>query len=472
MDRRLVDIRHPDCKTKIYPKKLPKASVIIIFCNEAPSGLLRTVHSVVNRSPPEYLHEVVLVDDNSDRPELQEPLEKNISTSWPDGIVKLVRSPKRLGLIRAKILGAKESTGEVLVFLDAHCEANDYWLEPILARIQEKPNVVLCPAVDLIDDKNMEYSRNGGISVGGFTWSLHFTWRSVPEKEKKIRKSDADPVRSPTMAGGLLAVGRDFFFHIGAYDPGMFTWGGENLELSFRTWMCGGELEFLPCSRVGHIFRAAHPYKFDHSDSHGYNSKRLAEVWMDEYKRLFYNHRSDLRNSDAGNFTDRIELRKKLNCKSFKWYLDNVFPEQFIIDENSQAYGMVRLFSVRNPESNLCLDTLSRNHKVDPYIGVFPCSGGLSHNQMFALSQINELRMEEVCADVVGERGARVKLMDCHELRGNQLWNYNRDTKQLKHASGWCLDVGGMKMNDNIKLNDCSAAGSQKWEFEHVLKFI
>jgi polypeptide N-acetylgalactosaminyltransferase 5 len=41
-------------------------------------------------------------------------------------------------------------------------------------------------------------------------------------------------LRTPTMAGGLFSIDREYFELIGKYDEGMEIWGGENLELSFR----------------------------------------------------------------------------------------------------------------------------------------------------------------------------------------------------------------------------------------------
>ncbi|XP_050446110.1 polypeptide N-acetylgalactosaminyltransferase 1-like [Cataglyphis hispanica] len=469
LTRKLPDIRNPLCMNLTYDRLLPSASVIIIFYNEPWSVLLRTVHSVLKDSPPHLLKEIILVDDHSEEEELQGQLNYYISTRLP-AKVKLLRLSYRQGLIRARLHGARNAKGDVLVFLDAHCEVIKDWLQPLLQRIKDNKNAVLMPIIDNISEETLEYFHDNEASffqVGGFTWSGHFTWINIQKHEIESRSSPISPTRSPTMAGGLFAINRKYFWEIGSYDDKMDGWGGENLEMSFRIWQCGGTLEIIPCSRVGHIFRNFHPYKFPNDkDTHGINTARLAFVWMDGYKRLFLLHRSEFKDNPKlfGDISERLELRKRLKCKSFKWYLDNIYPEKFIPDENVVAYGRVRLRS-----KQLCLDNLQHEEDKPYNLGLYSCHTKLYPSQFFSLSNSGELRKEDTCGIILDDNQqphVQVQMTECNSENGEKDWILTNDGRIIHVESGLCLDGTGLHSDENVRATSCANIPDQFWKFD------
>ena len=71
------------------------------------------------------------------------------------------------------------------------------WLKPLLGRVAQNRTVVAVPVMDIIDDSTFQYKSfdTSSINIGGFDWSLQFTWISISDREKRRRKSDVSPIR-------------------------------------------------------------------------------------------------------------------------------------------------------------------------------------------------------------------------------------------------------------------------------------
>ncbi|XP_002742193.1 N-acetylgalactosaminyltransferase 7-like [Saccoglossus kowalevskii] len=463
LDRTVKDIRDPECKYWHYPTDLPTASVVLVFINEGWSTLMRTVHSVFNTSPSHLLAEIVMVDDFSDKDHLKSKLEEYIKQDRFEGKIKLVRNAKREGLIRARTIGAiNAERGEVVVFLDAHCECSPNWLPPLLSRIKQNRKAVVCPLVDAVDADNFGYAPQAdGMARGVFNWDFFYKRIPIPPKEANRRERNSEPYRSPVMAGGLFALSRSFFFDIGGYDNGLDIWGGEQYEISFKIWMCGGILEFVPCSRVGHIYRRGGiPYSYPQSDDGisivNKNYLRVAEVWMDEYKEYFYRMKPELRGKPYGDITEQVQFRQEHCPHDFKWFMDEVaydITERFPLISKNIGWG-----EVRGVGSSKCVDSMGRSPSGK--VALYGCHG-YGGSQLLRLNEGGEFRVNEEC---LYTDGSTVKLERCVP-RKQYGWNFNENDSKITVQDGMCLDRTETELFVSPCLPD---KDTQKWQFNEL----
>lgn len=196
---------------------------------------------------------------------------------------------------------------------------------------------------------------------------------------------------------------------------------------------------------------------------------------MDEYAEYIYKRRSHLRAMDPGDLTEQKALREKLQCKPFKWFMEEIafdlietYPP---IEPPDFAFGEIR--SMGQPE--LCLD--SKSHQKDESVVVNRCAkddtNEDSSNQEFRMSWRKDVQTkgQTTCFDVSSSKSkSPVTLYPCHGKQGNQLWRYNVKNQWLVHgssSSARCLDFD--LTGKAVYVTDCDEnAYTQRWRIENV----
>uniref|UniRef100_A0A668TGP3 Polypeptide N-acetylgalactosaminyltransferase n=1 Tax=Oreochromis aureus TaxID=47969 RepID=A0A668TGP3_OREAU len=462
LDRPLPDTRDPRCLKKSYPKDLPSLSVVLIYLDEALSVLKRALRSIIDRTPKNLLKEIIMVDDNSSNENLKGDLDmyvKLLEQENPNLRIVRVRHSEQRGLAYARVSGWRAAAADVVAILDAHIEVHEMWAEPLLTQIKADRTVVVSPVFDKISFDDLKVTKYFA-SAHAFDWALWCMYESFTPEYYKLNDGSL-PGKSPSVMG-IMVADRKFLGEIGGLDEGMKVYGGENVELGIRVWTCGGSIEVVPCSKIAHIERAHKPYMPDLSSPMKRNALRVAEIWMDEYKHnvnLAWNIPFENHGIDIGDISERKKLRERLNCKPFKWYLDNVYPKLDPWDD-LLGYG-------GNLDADMCLDQ-----------GPVPGHTPIAYNCYYYGPQFTYYRgtgelyiggiksheyNDNRCLADTGTEETEPGLYNCKEAiyltlcflyQGNEL--KNRQTKR-------CLEI----INQKLIIQECTG---QRWTIQHIIK--
>ncbi|XP_077465831.1 putative polypeptide N-acetylgalactosaminyltransferase 8 [Stigmatopora argus] len=469
INREIPDTRDARCAEKKYPADLPSLSVILIYLDEALSIIKRAIRSLIDKTPADLLREIILVDDHSANEDLKEMLDDYIRVIHEErpGLLKRVVHKEQLGLTRARLSGWEVATGDVVAILDAHIEVHLQWAEPLLARIKEDRTVILTPVFDRVGYDDLKVNKYGPMAQA-FDWALWCMYEQF-RPEWYTLKDESLPAKSPSIMG-ILVADRKFFGEIGSLDDGMKIYGGENVELGIRVWLCGGGVEVIPCSKIAHIERNRKPYLPDLSVTMKRNALRVAEVWMDEYKlnvRIAWNLPLN-QSLDIGDVSERKALRERLKCKPFKWYLDNIYP---MLDPLADLVAYGALINQWKPD--LCIDQgpvpgstpiLYRCHYYGPQRCYYHKNGQLY------IGGIKSHKYNSNRCLVDPDSGAYPALHECKLAEQNKfhmLWDFKQGSFIQNRQTKRCLEIAqGQDGNYQLIVQRCNG---QIWRIQNYM---
>jgi len=286
---------------------MDKVSVVIPALNEG-ENLVDTVRCVLEDTAyPDP--EVVVVDDGS-------------TDGSGDRLSNIFRNDSRVGVVKAegvgpasaRNLGATRASGEILIFLDAHCYTPPNWMDGLIQPLTDARVGMVGPAI-------------ASMLYGSDARGLGLTWRDASLGPEWLDQRENTTYPVPLLGGACQAVRKTDLERLGYYDAGMTGWGSEDLELCLRYWLMGYEVLVQPQTMVYHLFRESHPYEIG-AQKIMYNNLRLAMLHLSNERidRVLNYHRSIPGFDEAMGRLQRSDVMSRrrqfqeLRCRDDDWF--------------------------------------------------------------------------------------------------------------------------------------------------------
>ncbi|KAL4232686.1 polypeptide N-acetylgalactosaminyltransferase [Mactra antiquata] len=456
------DMRPDKCKEILYPDNLPAISIVIILREEPVVSLLRTVYSILETSPEKLVEEIILVDDGSKSEELIAAVDLHVANV---NKLKLIRNDESEGLMMARQKGIENTQSEYFIVLDGHIEVTPGWLEPIIYRLIKEPKALLTSHIGIIYMDTFKFSSLKSAQVDHSFMAfdqitLNEEWVRYSEVFINKRNGSVSPIEYGMVPGMMMSMRKDFFLKLGGFDPGMEVWGAEHTEMSVKVWLCGGRVEMVPCSKIGHLYRGTPWQKFHPKKAYFIkNQVRFALVWMEGLLKdiVLEIKKSEVNMKDIGDISKRELIKTENHCHPYQYYIDKMLEiSDLYIPTYVREKGIIK-----NMATNTCLDITTVDKKR--LLISFSCHG--NSNQYFILTEDFHIRIHQ--SWLTEENGKVIVFGDSRNAEGPKFrWKYN-ETKQVIHElTDLCLT---MRQDGTVYLDTCSLSSNyQRWNWSAI----
>lgn len=219
-----------------------KLSIVIACLNDA--EIFETVRSI--RETAGDKPEICVCDDCGILP-LQFEAKYN---------VKVIYNTMRCGVGPSRTIAALNATGEYLLIVDAHMRFTEGWYDAAIRRIEGRPMTLHCATCLGLDAQNMDVNTPKGVYRGA-TMNVLGPDRNSPGKTQVLEPvwgpQVPDDTEIPAVMGACYFIKRDYFLKLNPLAHLRF-WGGDELQLSLKVWLSGGDIRYVEPVRVGHKF--------------------------------------------------------------------------------------------------------------------------------------------------------------------------------------------------------------------------